>query len=300
MSYAANMPRNRIIKWLHERGAKDLDSALDRALLQGNIDTARMLIDLGAAAPDRRSLDGPAETLNAEGMAFLVELGVELTAETAPVGMVLETYGRNPLGKHQILELFARQGVPLPDTPPMAVHRGRIDLLEKHLRRDPRLFSRTFSHREMFPPEVGCHEDESAACGGTPLGGSGLLNMCIEYDEMELAAWMIERGADVNLVARVDAEGFGGHTPLFNCVVCQFGGGHGRHAGFMKLLLAHGADTSVRASLRKGLRGTDDDSLHGYHDVTALEWGEQFHDRSIVNEAALSVLRQRVKSRERR
>ena len=300
MSYAANIPRNRIIKWLHERGAKDLDSALDRALLQGNIDTARMLIDLGAAPPDRRSLDGPAETLNAEGMAFLVELGVELTAETAPVGMVLETYGRNPLGKHQILELFVRQGVPLPDTPTMAVHRGRIDLLEKHLRRDPQLFTRTFSHREMFPPEVGCHEDEFAALGGTALGGSGLLNMCIEYDEMEMAAWMIERGADVNLVARVDAEGFGGHTPLFNCVVCQFGGGHGRHPEFMKLLLAHGADTSVRASLRKALRGGDDDSLHEYRNVTALEWGEQFHDRSLVNELALSVLRQRVKSRERR
>ena len=299
MSYAANIPRNRIIKWLHERGAKDIDSALDRALLQGHIDTARMLIDLGAAPPDRRSLDGPAETLNAEGMAFLVELGVEVTAETAPVGMVLETYGRNPLGKHQILELFARQGVPLPDTPTMAVHRGRIDLLDKHLRRDPQLLSRTFAHREMFPPEVGCHEDEFAALGGTPLGGSGLLNMCIEYDEMELAAWMIERGADVNLVARVDADGFGGHTPLFNCVVCQFGG-RARHAEFMKLLLAHGADPSLRASLRKALRGSDDDSLHEYHDVTALEWGEQFHDRSLVNELALSVLRQRVKSRERR
>ena len=124
--------------------------------------------------------------------------------------------------------------------------------------------------------------------------------MCIEYDEMEMAAWMIERGADVNLVARVDAEGFGGHTPLFNCVVCQFGGGHGRHAEFMKLLLAHGADTSVRASLRKALRGGDDDSLHEYRNVTALEWGEQFHDRSMVNEPALNVLRQRVKSRERR
>src|SRR5688572_22634616 len=258
-----------------------------------------MLIDLGAAPPDPRSLDGPAETLNAEGMAFLVELGVELTAETAPVGMVLETYGRNPLGKHQILELFARQGVPLPDTPTMAVHRGRIDLLEKHWRRDPQLFSRTFSHREMFPPEAGCHEDVFSALGGTPLGGSGLLNMCIEYDEMELAAWMIQRGADVNLVARVDAEGFGGHTPLFNCVVCQ-GGGRGRHAEFIKLLLAHGADPSVRASLGKALRGSDDDALHEYHDVTALEWGEQFHDRSLVNEMALNVLRQRVKSRERR
>ena len=293
MTYAANVGRHRIISWLHKRGAKDLDTAMDRAVLQGQIDIARMLLDLGASPPDQRMLEGPAETLNAEGMAFVVELGVPLTNETAPIALVLETYSRNPLGKHQILELFARHGVTLPDTPPMAVHRGRIDLLEKHLRRDPQLFSRTFMHQEMFPLELGCHSDERAALTGTPLGGSGLLNMCIEYDEMEMAAWMIERGADVNLRARVDAEGFGGHTPLFNSVVC-LGGGRNRHAEFARLLLARGADPAVRASLRKTLQGTEDDSLHEYRDVTAIEWGERFHVRSIVNELALDLIRRSV------
>ena len=28
------------------------------------------------------------------------------------------------------------------------------------------------------------------------------------------------RGADANARATIDAEGFGGHTPLFNAVVC--------------------------------------------------------------------------------
>ena len=290
MTYAANLGRNRIITWLRAQGAKDIDSAMDRAVLQGQIDTARMLVAMGASPLAPPIMEGPAETLNAEGMAFVVELGVPLTAETAPVAMVLETYARNPLGKHQILELFARHGVQLPDTPPMAVHRGRLDLLEKHRRRDPQLFSRTFTHQQMFPRELGCHDDDISALVGTPLGGSGLLNMCIEYDEMELAAWMIEHGADVNLRAQVDADGFGGHTPLFNCVVC-LGGGRARHAEFAKLLLARGADPSVRASLRKALQGSDDDSLHEYHDLTAREWGERFHDRSVVNELALDVLR---------
>ena len=295
MSYAANLGRNRIIRFLHERGARDIDSAMDRAVLQGQLDTARMLYQMGATPPDRRSLDGPAETLNAEGMALLVELGVELSADTAPVEMVLGTYSRNPLGKHHILEMFVRHGVPLPDTPPMAIHRGRLDLLEKHWRRDPQLLSRTFSHREMFPPELGCHDDESRVMVGTPLGGSGLLNMCIEYDEMELASWMVDHGADVNLRARVDADGFGGHAPLFNTVVC-LGGGRHRHGEFAKLLLSHGADPSIRATLRKALRDSADDSLHEYHDVTALEWGTQFHDRSVVNEFALNVIR-KVNSR---
>lgn len=296
MSYAANLGRNRIIRFLHERGARDIDSAMDRAVLQGQLDTARMLCQMGATPPGRQSLDGPAETLNAEGMALLVELGVDLNADTAPVEMVLGTYSRHPLGKHQILEMFARHGVLLPDSAPMAVHRGRLDLLEKHLRRDPRLFRRTFSYQEMFPPELGCFEDESRVMVGTPLGGSGLLNMCIEYDELELAAWMVARGADVNLRARIDTDGFGGHTPLFNTVV-SLGGGRHRHGEFAKLLLSNGADVAVRATLRKAMRDTDDDSLHEYHGVTALEWGEQFHDRSIVNEIALDLIRRWGKRR---
>jgi hypothetical protein len=125
---------------------------------------------------------------------------------------------------------------------------------------------------------------------GTPLGGSGLLNMAIEYDELELARWMVAHGADVNLRARVDADGFGGHTPLFNTMVTLYGG-RPRHGEFVKLLLAQGADPSVRASLRKAMRDSDDESEHQYHQVTALEWGERFHDRSMVNEVALDVLR---------
>jgi ankyrin repeat protein len=289
MTYAANLGRHRIIQWLHAQGARDIESAMDRAVLQGQIDTARMLLQLGAPVPGR-AVFGPAETLNAEGMSFLVDLGVDITADLAAVGMVLETYARNPLGKHQILELFARQGVALPDTPTMAVHRGRIDLLHKHLRHDPQLFSRTFAHEEMFPPELGCHSDEVSAMTGTPLGGTGLLNMSIEYGEMELAAWMIEHGADVNLRARVDADGFGGHTPLFNAVVCLGGGGQ-RHGEFARMLLARGADPSTVASLRKALHGGDDDSLHEYRDVTAREWGEQFHHRGAVNATALDIVR---------
>ncbi len=54
----------------------------------------------------------------------------------APVDVVLQTDGRNPAAKHEILEVYVRHGVALPDTPTMALHRGRIDLLEAHLERD--------------------------------------------------------------------------------------------------------------------------------------------------------------------
>ena len=73
----------------------------------------------------------------------------------APIALILETYSRNVRGKHECLELVARHGIALPDTPPMAVHRGRTDLLEPHLDRGPQLLTRTFAHEEIDPRSSG-------------------------------------------------------------------------------------------------------------------------------------------------
>src|ERR1700761_6003524 len=151
MSYAANIGQDAIIEMLRGLGAKDFQHAFDRACLQGKIDTARRLYAMGAR-PDPNAMMGPCETLNDAGLSFLLELGAPLSDQhgdrLAPIGLLLQTYSRYPQGKHRCLEIMAKQGIALPDTPPMAVHRGRIDLLEQHLRRDPQLFSRTFSHEE--------------------------------------------------------------------------------------------------------------------------------------------------------
>jgi hypothetical protein len=155
---------------------------------------------------------GPCETQNAAGLLYVLDLGAELTDEhgdsLAPVGMVLETYARNPSGKHACLEVFAARGVELPDTPPMAIHRGRCDLLERHLARDSQLLARTFDHEEIYPPQLGCHRDHSLALHGTPVAGGTLLHLCVDFDEIELARWLIDRGADVNTPAAIDADGF--------------------------------------------------------------------------------------------
>jgi hypothetical protein len=297
MSYAANLGRDRIIAMLRELGAADLAFALDRACLQGRIETARQLYAMGAR-PARDAVMGPAETLSATGLAFVLELGAAISDQhgdlLAPVALVLQTYSRNPQGKHQCLELFAERGIDLPDTPTMAVHRGRIDLLEQHLRRDPALLGRTFSHREIYPPELGCHIDESLALHGTPLAGTTLLHLCVDNDELEIARWLIARGADVNAKAEIDADGFGGHTALFGCVVSQpYRCGRQQDAGFARLLLDHGADPNVRASLRKRLRFVDDESTHEYRDVTPLAWGERFHDQAWVNRLATRLIAER-------
>ena len=53
--------------------------------------------------------------------------------------------------------------------------------------------------------------------------------------------------------------------------------GRQRDAAFARLLLDHGADPNVRASLRKRLRFVPDESMHEYRAVTPLAWGERFH-----------------------
>jgi hypothetical protein len=302
MTYAANLGHDNIIRMLYELGARDLESAIDRAALQGKIGTARMLYEwLGSPPPDD-ALGGPAYTLSASGTELLLEIGAKVMENgkrLAPVDVVLETDSRKPVEKHKILELYVQHGLELPDTPVMALHRGRIDLLEAHLNRDPKLLQRTFTHEEIYPPEMGCH-DEVLATQGTPLAGTTLLHLCVDYDELEIARWLLERGLDPNARAAVAAGGFGGHTALFATVVSQpnFWMNYQQRpqaAPATQLLLDHGADPNVRASLKKRLHPGygpkyDVNKTYEYRNVTPLGWGRQFHARVFVSEPALQLI----------
>jgi hypothetical protein len=302
MSYAANLGRDAIIRFLHDAGATDHERAAGRAALQGQVATAQLLYDLAGRPPlPEDALGGPAYTLNADGTAFVLQMGARVVGEQgeclAPVSVVLETDSRKPEAKHAILELYARHGLPYPDAPVMALHRGRLDLLEAHLRRDPGVVHRRFTHREIYPEEMGCRDPLDATVG-TPLDGTTLLHMCVEFDEYEIARWLLARGgADPNARATVGASGFGGFTPLFNTIVsmpnfCMNYRGRGPQvAPFTELLLQHGADPNVRASLWKRLHpGHGDSTRHDYRDVTALSWGRRFHDPIFVSEPALALV----------
>ncbi|HTL16845.1 MAG TPA: ankyrin repeat domain-containing protein [Patescibacteria group bacterium] len=289
MSHAANLGRLEIIKACAELGARDYQHAFDRALLQGKIECAEWLHGHGAK-PLPGSIMGCCETLNVAGFKFLLQTGVAVTDSSgdrlAPLAIVLETYCRNPAGKHAILELFPDCGYELPDTPVLAFHRGDVAGLERHLRHDPQLLERRFTLPEIYPIECGCAKNGQSGMHWTPIEGTTLLHLAIDFRESEIFEWLLGRGADVNGRGAVDRAGFGGHTPLFNAVVC----GPWPDAVTTLALLERGADKQVKASLRKFLDWIEEPRWHEAHEVSASEWGAGFPEKNWVNTEALRLL----------
>ncbi|HWC18065.1 MAG TPA: hypothetical protein VG498_13680 [Terriglobales bacterium] len=289
MSHAANLGRLEIIRACAELGARDHQHAFNRAVLQGRIECARWLYEHGAKVVPGIIM-GACETLNAAGIRFLAELNAPFVNEDgnrlAPLAMLLETYARNPRGKHAILELFGAYGYQLPDTPIMALHRGDVSKLEKHLRRDPHLIDRRFTLSEIYPVECGCSCDGRSGMHWTPIDGTTLLHLAIDFREREIFDWLLLHGADVNAHAAIDNNGFGGHTPLFNAVVC----GPWHDTAMTRTLLERGATKDTRASLRKFLDWIEEPRWHKAHNVTAAEWGRGFPEKNWVNTEALQLL----------
>ena len=294
MTYAANLGRNRIIRVLHNLGARDTMWAMGRAVLQGKIDTARMLHELlGNHTPPAGALAGPAYTLSVDGTAFALSIGARVMGPHGPDAGIMEhllgTDSRNPAAKHRILEMYEEHGFEPPNTPVMALHRGRMDLLQQHLDEDPTLLTRTFTLEEIFHLAPACHSTPYSA-QGTPLDGTTLLHMAVYFDEFEIGEWLLDRGMNPDAPAAMNRDGIGGYTALFSTVVSQhnfwvnYGKGQPDDARFTTLLLDRGANPNARASLRhRPEEGHGGGPLRDYPDVTPLGWGDQFPMKVFVS-----------------
>jgi ankyrin repeat protein len=234
---------------------------------------------------------GPCECLAPGALKWLLAHGanprVMSSKYGAPIAMVIGTYDRRASAKHACLEVFAQHGFALPDTPCMALHRGRIDLLAEHLQRDRRLLARRFTEQEIFPPELGLGPGDGLHL--TPVTGTTLLHLAIEYDDLEVAEWLLDSGAGADATASVDADGFGGHTPLFHAVVSL----GARDDAKTRLLLMHGASANARATLRKQMRDAGEpekESLQVFQNVTPLGYARRFPEPRWVSKPALALL----------
>jgi ankyrin repeat protein len=226
-------------------------------------------------------------------LKWLLDHGADLHAAAkyfCPIEMLTCIYTRRPKDKSACLEIVGAAGFALPDTPVMALHRGRLDLLQEHLDRDPSLLERRFTYREIFFNRDGAPGDAYPA---TPVSGGTLLHLAIEFDDIDVARWLIERGADVNARAAIDADGFEGHTPLFHTVV-NLAAAMGREDGSKaRLLLDHGADPNARATFPQEAEFHDKAPTDALHDVTPVGYARRYPDRRCVNAPALAAIIER-------
>jgi ankyrin repeat protein len=235
----------------------------------------------------------PCETLAPKALKWLIAHGADPNVASDKYGncvqMLVGTYSRDAEGKHECLQVFADAGFQFPDTAPMAVHRGRLDLLDAVVERDPAVLHRRFKESEIYPSELGIKERHGLHCA--PLEGGTLLHMAVELQDATTTEWLIKRGADVNAAAATDADGFGGHTPLFHTAVV-LGQKDDRLA---RLLLRGGADPNMRATFRKQLVDMGDlkkERMREYHDVTPIGFAREFQEPSWVNEPAIAAIKE--------
>lgn len=78
-------------------------------------------------------------------------------------------------------------------------------------------------------------------CTFTPLYEASLLHICAEYNHLHCAKVLLQHGADINGRAGLDANGFGGHTPIFHTVNQDAN----KCMDMLQLLIAHHADLSL-------------------------------------------------------
>ena len=300
LAYAAFFGKARVMEVLIAAGA-DVHEGGDRALraaayFDHNLDAVELLLRHGAdpnattVSPSGRPyrvIDYPCMTLASGMLRHLASKGGRLLPENA--GMILATNERNPGNKADCLRVMAESGVELPDTPPLALHLRDTRLMEAHLRRDSRMTSRLFSENEIFPPGFGIETPSPYACV-TPLsGGVTLLHMAVEFCDVQMARWLLERGAAVNAPTGTDQDGFGGWTPLFHAMATLHVPRH--FPDLAELLLEHGADPGIRASIRKP---TVEGGESTWRNVTAVEYAREFVYPDLVNDDALRRISQAI------
>jgi ankyrin repeat protein len=290
-------------RWMIENGS-DVHQGGDGPLMRAALSDTRipMMELLVAHGADVNALwngsypiiCAPCETLAPRALKWLLDHGADPHVSSrdygSPLTMLIGTYMRNAKGRNACLEVLADAGFSLPDTPAMAFHRGRIDLLDAHLRRDPSLLEHRFQESEIFPPELGIAPGDGLH--GTPVAGGTLLHLAVEYDDIDVARWLIERGADADAKAAIDADGFGGHTPLFHTVVTLAAPDDSK----ARLLLERGANPNARVTIRKQLRDMGDpekEAMREFHNVTSIGYASQFQEPRWVNGPAITAIVER-------
>ncbi len=239
-------------RWMIENGSdvhQGGDGPLMRAALAGcRVPMMELLVSFGADVNAEWAgwfpiLFAPCETVEPIPMKWLLNHGADPNCsgrgrpdEGTALDYVIGTYSRSPQLSECMDVLLEAGGTTRWNLPPLLdLLRNRLDSLAAQLERDS-----TLVHRHFDDLEIG-----ATAGRRLTLRGGTLLHIAAEYGNVDAAAMLLDRGADVNVRARVDAHGIGGQTPIYHAATQNFDFG----LPMVELLLKRGADVSVRAKL---------------------------------------------------
>lgn len=248
-----------MVRWMVETGS-DIHRGGDAPLMRAALDEERipmmeLLVALGANVNAAWHgwypiIFATCEAVNPEGMRWLLEHGADPNCGSpedwkdpkhphpgTALDYVIGAYARAPEILSECIEILLAVGGRTRYSAPsvLAVLRRRNDVLDQELRHDPQLVQQRF-------PELDCGTTANRAM---TLKGATLLHLAAEYQNLEAARLLLDRGADVNARADRDQSGVGGQTPIFHAASQNQDGG----LEIVRLLIDRGADLSARAKI---------------------------------------------------
>ncbi len=167
------------------------------------------------------------ELHSVEGIKMCFENGVnpnKIVNEKPLIYALINMYMRGPLFKNCV-QAFVDYGLVFEDKILLSVLLNNANLLDTQLNEDKNALSKKYSFD----------------CTFTPLFEVSLLHICAEYNHMACAEILLKYGADINLRAGLDGNGFGGHTPIFH-TVNQYSN---NSIDVLKLLISKKADLTL-------------------------------------------------------
>jgi ankyrin repeat protein len=183
----------------------------------------------------------PCETVEPQALKWLLDHGADPSCEglsrpylDSALDYVIGTYSRSP-NLALCTDILTDRGCRSRRDRPAVVDllRGRIDLFAQRLDADPSLVTARFPDFDFG----------SSGARRLLLRGATLLHVAAEFGSIEAAQALLDRGADVNARAEIDASGVGGQTPIFHAATqfSDFG------LAMVDFLLKHGASVAIRA-----------------------------------------------------
>ncbi|PTY05353.1 hypothetical protein DB346_01950 [Verrucomicrobia bacterium LW23] len=181
---------------------------------------------------------------------------------------VISGYDRSPRFTECVNVLLAagarhQDGPGYVPPPALDLHRGDLPAFLARLRDDPDI----------------AHQRYPLRGANLALEDTTLLHLCADWNHVEAARALIAAGADINSPAPVNAEGIGGHTPIFHAVNSIFAWAF----PMLEFLLEQGADLTVRCSV-----------IHIekiYRNVTPLSYALQAARAPAERDRAAALLR---------